>query len=212
MKIPWPLYLAWKQLFPSQRKFSFFSLLAVVGVALGVNVMIVVVAFMKGFQHKFREDIIDAQGHARAFPLRQPKQWQAIRQELINNPQIDSASSYIQGPVLLQNRNDQSIPFAMGLDPAELPQVLPLDEFLQRGHSAMDAKDTLDVTPVPTTEKLADDVIFVSRYVANRLGTAGCYFRMSEGEQEKQQMDEGQGVVVERLDSLVPSGSGPSNI
>ena len=123
MKIPWPLYLAWKQLFPSQRKFSFFSLLAVVGVALGVNVMIVVVAFMKGFQHKFREDIIDAQGHARAFPLRQPKQWQTIRQELIKNPQIDSASSYIQGPVLLQNRNDQSIPFAMGLDPAELPQV-----------------------------------------------------------------------------------------
>ncbi len=207
MKIPWPLYLAWKQLFPSQRKFSFFSLLAVVGVALGVNVMIVVVAFMKGFQHKFREDIIDAQGHARAFPLRQPKQWQTIRQELINNPQIDSASSYIQGPVLLQNRNDQSIPFAMGLDPAELPQVLPLDEFLQRGHSAMDAKDALDVTPVPTTEKLADDVIFVSRYVANRLGVRpAAILRMGEGEQEKQQLDEGQGVVVERLDPLVPSG------
>ena len=62
MKIPWPFFLAWKQLFPSQKKVSFFSFLAVVGVALGVNVMIVVVAFMKGFQHKFREDIIDAQG------------------------------------------------------------------------------------------------------------------------------------------------------
>ena len=49
-----------------QRKVSFFSLLAVVGVALGVNVMIVVVAFMQGFQQKFRSDIIDAQGHARA--------------------------------------------------------------------------------------------------------------------------------------------------
>ena len=65
MKVPWPLYLAWKQLFPSQKKVSFFSLLAVVGVALGVNVMIVVIAFMQGFQNKFRNDIIDAQGHGR---------------------------------------------------------------------------------------------------------------------------------------------------
>ena len=61
MKLPWPLYLAWKQLFPSQKKVSFFSLLAIVGVALGVNVMIVVIIFMQGFQNKFRNDIIDAQ-------------------------------------------------------------------------------------------------------------------------------------------------------
>ena len=106
MKIPWPLYLAWKQLFPSQKKFSFFSLLAVVGVALGVNVMIVVVAFMQGFQNKFREDIIDAQGHARE-ALESAKQWQTIRKELIENPQIDSVSSYIQSPGPLQMRNDQ---------------------------------------------------------------------------------------------------------
>ena len=57
MKSAWPFFLAWKQLFPSQRKVSFFSLLAIVGVALGVNVMIVVVAFMQGFQQKFRADI-----------------------------------------------------------------------------------------------------------------------------------------------------------
>ena len=69
MKPVWPLFLAWKQLFPSQKKVSFFSMLAIVGVALGVNVMIVVVAFMQGFQQKFRSDIIDAQGHARAVPL-----------------------------------------------------------------------------------------------------------------------------------------------
>ena len=88
--------------------------------------------FYAGLSNKFREDIIDAQGHARVFPLSQPKQWQTIRKELIENPQIDSVSSYIQSPVLLQMRNDQSIPFAMGLNPAEMPQVLPLDEFLQR--------------------------------------------------------------------------------
>ena len=43
--------------------------MAIVGVALGVNVMIVVIAFMQGFQEKFKSDIIDAQGHARMIPV-----------------------------------------------------------------------------------------------------------------------------------------------
>ena len=84
MKVPWPLYLAWKQLFPSQRKVSFFSLLAVVGVALGVNVMIVVIAFMQGFQQKFRNDIIDAQGHGRInqVPWGNTSNWQGKLKEI----------------------------------------------------------------------------------------------------------------------------------
>ena len=74
------------------EKVSFFSLLAVIGVALGVNVMIVVVAFMKGFQHKFREDIIDAQGHARAIPLGRTTNWRAVQQELLDMKEVISVS------------------------------------------------------------------------------------------------------------------------
>ena len=76
--VPWPLYLAWKQLFPSGKKVSFFTLLSIVGVALGVNVMIVVIAFMQGFQQKFRKDIINAQGHARVIPLKPFAEWSEI--------------------------------------------------------------------------------------------------------------------------------------
>ena len=90
MKPVWPLFLAWKQLFPSQKKVSFFSFLAVIGVALGVNVMIVVVAFMKGFQHKFREDIIDAQGHARAIPLSRTTDWRSVQAELLGKPEVSA--------------------------------------------------------------------------------------------------------------------------
>ena len=88
MKSAWPLFLAWKQLFPSQRKVSFFSLLAIVGVALGVNVMIVVVAFMQGFQQKFRSDIIDAQGHARAVPLQRHLEWREDSQKIASQPEV----------------------------------------------------------------------------------------------------------------------------
>ena len=74
-----------------------------VGVALGVNVMIVVVAFMKGFQHKFREDIIDAQGHARVFPTQFPAKWVDLRDELKGNPDVAAVTSYAQSALLLQN-------------------------------------------------------------------------------------------------------------
>ena len=40
----------------------------------------------------------------------------------------------------------------------------------------MNAQDALDVTPLPTTENLTDDVILVSRYVANRLGVRPLLF------------------------------------
>jgi len=207
MKMPWPLYLAWKQLFPSQRKVSFFSFLAVVGVALGVNVMIVVVAFMKGFQHKFREDIIDAQGHARAFPVKQPARWLDLRDDLKSNPDVAAVSPYAQTALLLQNRNEQSVPFSIGIDPGELPHVLPLDDFLQRGHGKMHSTDALDVTPVPTVDALHDDVVLVSRYVANRLGVRpGSILRMGKGAELESALDPVLGVRVERLDPWVPSG------
>jgi len=103
MEAPWPLYIAWKQLFPAQKKISFFSMLAIVGVALGVNVMIVVIAFMQGFQQKFRSDIIDAQGHARVVPL-SPNSRSADAGPMIKtHPEVIGFSPYIQGQLLLQN-------------------------------------------------------------------------------------------------------------
>ena len=100
MKLPWPLYLAWKQLFPSQKKVSYFSLLAVIGVALGVNVMIVVVVFMQGFQEKFRNDIIDAQGHGRIVPWKSSSNWQEKKERMEEFPFIEHLMPYLQGRVM----------------------------------------------------------------------------------------------------------------
>jgi ABC-type lipoprotein release transport system permease subunit len=203
VKIPWPLLLAWKQLFPTQRKVSFFSLLAVIGVALGVNVMIVVVAFMKGFQQKFREDIVDAQGHARAIPLGRTREWQRLQAELLEKTEVSAVSPYLQGPVLVQKREDQSIPLAIGLDLTSGPPVLPLDEFLANGQLRMQAHAALDVTPVPSSNEMRDDIVFVTQYVANRLGVRpGTILRMGASQSID---DENLGVVVLRLDADVPS-------
>ena len=119
MNLPWPLYLAWKQLFPSQRKISFFSILAIVGVALGVNVMIVVIAFMQGFQEKFKSDIIDSQGHARMVPITPKGRSMNLIDSLKGKDQILGITPYLQGQLLVQNRS-----IIRSLMPSDLSRIL----------------------------------------------------------------------------------------
>ena len=203
MKFPWPLFVAWKQLFPTQKKVSFFSLLAVVGVALGVNVMIVVVMFMKGFQHKFRADIIDAQGHARANPLSRTKEWRILQQELLDVPGVMAVSPYLQGPLLVQKNDYHSVPLSIGIDFSKGDSVLPINQFLENGHVRMEVHEGVDVTPVPRSSSLQDDVVYISQYVANRLGVRpGAILRMGKS---KDIQDRLVGVNVVSLGIDVPS-------
>ena len=74
---------------------SFFSLLAIVGVALGVNVMIVVVAFMQGFQQKFRSDIIDA--GVPVVPLQRQLEGERMS-KIASQPEVEKVSAYMQAP------------------------------------------------------------------------------------------------------------------
>ena len=202
MKLTWPLFLAWKQLFPSQRKVSFFSLLAIVGVALGVNVMIVVVAFMQGFQQKFRSDIIDSQGHARAVPLQRKIAWRKDSQKIASLPEVAMVSTYVQGHLLVQNRDYHAVPFSMGINPSQPKGVLPINEFLKKGFVPVHGYDSKDITPVPTINSLEDDVVFITQQVANRLGVRAATVLILDD----QNVTETDGKVqVARLDPYVES-------
>ncbi|MBT7675374.1 MAG: hypothetical protein HN625_01125, partial [Flavobacteriaceae bacterium] len=205
MKLPWPLYLAWKQLFPSQKKVSFFSLLAIVGVALGVNVMIVVIIFMQGFQNKFRNDIIDAQGHGRVIQWKPSSNWQKQQKKIEEYSSIDSVMPYLQGQLLLQKGDYHSIPFSMGIKPDRESLVLDIDSFLTGGAMKMDAHDAEDITPVPTIDTLEDDVIFVSSQVAKRLGVRPpSVIRFYDVNNSRSSVSST--ISVSRLDPFVESG------
>ena len=60
--MPWFLYLALKQLFPSGRRFPFFTAISVTGVALGVAVLIIVTSVMGGFGYEIRRMIVQTEG------------------------------------------------------------------------------------------------------------------------------------------------------
>lgn len=205
MKIPWSLYLAWKQLFPSQRKVSFFSLLAVIGVALGVNVMIVVIAFMQGFQEKFRSDIIDSQGHARMIPVKPSSDWKVLKSELESKEGIVAVSPYQQAQFLLQNRDFNSNPYVFGMNPENANKVLPLNKFLKNGQLQAESKNSEDITPVPSTLDLEDEVVFVTLEVANELGVRpAAIFKVFDSNVTQASHGNGK-VAVKRLDPFVSS-------
>ncbi len=60
--MPWYLYLAIKQLFPTGRRFPFFTAISVVSVSLGVALLIVVLGVMGGFGYQIRAMITDTEG------------------------------------------------------------------------------------------------------------------------------------------------------
>ena len=208
MKIPWALFLGWKQLFPTGRGVSFFSVLAVLGVALGVNVMIVVVAFMKGFQDKFREDIIASQGHARAgASFGTDADWREDLAKLKSLPDVEAAAPYLNGHLLLEHFGNRAVPFALGVDPSLGDAVIPVSEFLAEGSPKVLVDEAGHVTPLPTINDLEDDVIIESRQAAQRLGARpAAAVLATEGNSTSRRVGNGQ-VKVLRLDPFVASGT-----
>jgi lipoprotein-releasing system permease protein len=100
--MPWPVYLALKHLFPAGRKAAFFTVVSIVGVALGVMVLLIVQSVMNGFAHEYEVNFIRAQGHIQirsmdliSHPGEVAKLVQAV-------PGVVSAVPYLHGMVMLQ--------------------------------------------------------------------------------------------------------------
>lgn len=61
------LFLAWKYFKPKRSAVSVITLISVIGVALGVGVLIVVLAVMTGFSDKMKEKLLDTTSHAQIY-------------------------------------------------------------------------------------------------------------------------------------------------
>ena len=61
-------FLAWKYFKPKRNAVSVITLISIVGVALGVAVLVIVLAVMTGFSDKMKEKLIDTTSHAQITP------------------------------------------------------------------------------------------------------------------------------------------------
>jgi lipoprotein-releasing system permease protein len=157
--MPWYLYLAIKQLFPSGRKVSFFLVLSVVGVSLGVCLLVVVLTVMNGFQKEIRDKIVQTSGDIRvedrSVIYDYERLMDAIRGiEYKGKQVIEAVSPYAYGFVMVQNRNVPVFPAIRGVDVNLEEETIPFSKFMKSG----------------TIDDLDDDSIIISSGLARKIG------------------------------------------
>ncbi|MFW5883090.1 MAG: ABC transporter permease, partial [Verrucomicrobiota bacterium] len=134
--MPWPAYIALKQLFPSGRSFSFYAIISILGVTLGVGVMIVFQAVMNGYSEELKASIVDYQGSIRIRSNGIIYNSDSLLKTVMADPAVAGATPYAEGLVLLQHRNIPVFPAIRGIDVQRETSVIPLDQHLIYGDVA----------------------------------------------------------------------------
>ncbi|HAV12906.1 MAG TPA: ABC transporter permease [Opitutae bacterium] len=131
--MPWYIYHALKQLFPSGRFFSFFSLMSIMGVMLGVCVLIIVQSVMNGFGEGIRQRLVETQGDIRIRSNEVVYDWEAQIAALEQEAMVVAVAPYAEGVVMLQHRNRPQFPMIRGVDPIAESDVIALENFITLG-------------------------------------------------------------------------------
>lgn len=152
--MPWYLYLALKQLFPTGKRLSFFTAISILGVALGVATLVVTNSVMGGFGYEIRRMIIDTQGdvqvRARGL-INAPKPLVATVAEV---PGVVGVTPFAEGVGMLEYGRKPAFPLIQGIDVNRVNDVIPLNRFIRLG-----SLDNLD-----------DDTVILSSQLAYSLG------------------------------------------
>ncbi|KXU37452.1 ABC transporter permease [Cephaloticoccus primus] len=150
----WPFYLALRQLFPSGRWFPFFTVISILGVALGVALLVVSTSVMGGFGYQIRQMIVDTQGEVqlRAYGLLYEPE--TVLDEVERVPGVAAATPFAEGVAMLEFARKPAFPAVQGIDLERAEAVVPLRHFVRAG--SLDALD--------------DDSVILSAPLAQSLG------------------------------------------
>lgn len=137
--MPWPLYLALKQLFPSGRRFPFFTCISILGVALGVALLIVSISVMGGFGREIRNMIVNTQGEVQVRASGLLDEPRAAMTAIEAVPGVIATTPFAEGVVMLQHQNKPAFPAIQGVDANRVDRVIPLRKFIVAGdYDALD--------------------------------------------------------------------------
>lgn len=148
--MPWYLYLALKQLFPTGRRFPFFTAISILGVALGVALLVVSTSVMGGFGHEIRRMIVDTQGDVRVSAKGFISDPAGLQARLAQVPGVVATTPYAEGVVLLDHDGKPAYPAIQGIDVNRATKVIPLETYIRVG-----SLDDLDDDSIILSSQLA---------------------------------------------------------
>lgn len=146
--MPWYLYLALKQLFPTGKKFSFFTAISVLGVALGVALLVISTSVMGGFGYEIRRMIVDTQGEVQV--RGDITDSAGLLARLATVPGVVATTPFAEGIVGLHYEGKPAYPAMQGIDVNRVGRVVPLERFIRAGRL-----DDLDDDSIILSSKLA---------------------------------------------------------
>ena len=158
--MPWYIYYALKQLFPSKKVISYFSMISIIGVALGVSVLIIVQSVMNGFGENIRRHLAKTHGDILIYSNEGMLQdWGVLFDELSSDPSIKSVSPYIESILMVQSEEGTAFPFIRGMSTQNNDfknLAIPINEFLVAGNF----------------DSLNDETVFLGVPLANQLSVS----------------------------------------
>ena len=156
MKLPFSFFLALRYLKPKRTFVSIITLISMAGVMLGVTVLILVISVMTGFDRELRQKVIDFDAHILVGSEDVLRDWRELTVKIRNTPGVVGTAPYVQGPVIVEFRNQRLAPLIRGIDPVEEEKVVPLKKFMKKGTLDLEGEST--VLGVELARKLHIDV------------------------------------------------------
>ncbi|MBR4596932.1 MAG: ABC transporter permease [Opitutales bacterium] len=157
----WWIYIAVKQLFPTGKRFSFFTLVSVVGVALGVLALFGTQSVMNGFHSEIGVKLVDTGGQVAIDDggrVLSGKYADYLCEKLRAMPDVKKVEKVARGAVMMMNGNTPTYPILRSYDTLGGECALPLKEknFIAWG----------DIS------ELDDDSVILGAGVAARIGAS----------------------------------------
>ena len=156
MKLPFSFFLALRYLKPKRTFVSIITLISIAGVMLGVTVLILVISVMTGFDRELRQKVVDWDAHILVGSEDVLHDWRDLTVKIRNTPGVIGTAPYVQGPVIVEFRDQRLASMIRGIDPAEEEKVVSLKRFIKKG--ALDLEGESAVLGVELARKLHMDV------------------------------------------------------
>jgi len=153
IRLPFELFLGLRYLKPKRTFVSVITLISLSGVAIGVWVLIVVIAVMSGFDRELREKLMGMHAHVTVTSGGLIEHSDKLVQTVLETAHVKAASPFAMGLVLVEFEKRVATPYLKGIDPKREVTVSQLATYIKEG--------SLD---------LAGDKVVIGRELASQYG------------------------------------------
>ncbi|MFH1621671.1 MAG: ABC transporter permease [Candidatus Omnitrophota bacterium] len=129
------LWISWRYFITKQKEkfISAISIIAVLGIAIGVTALIGTLGVMTGFGNQLREKIIGANAHISIKGESIISEYQGLSNEIKQIEHVEATTEYVQGQASFYSGDKTSFLFLKGINPESEQRVTKIKDYVKEG-------------------------------------------------------------------------------